>query len=441
MEFRMKKFIIIAIVLIIAALGYYFFVYGKNGDDNPFEIDQITAEAFKGDLVVSIHSNGRVTPVQTVEIKSKASGEIIELAVDVGDYVNKGDLICRLDTTTVMNSYLQAKADLNVAQVTVKKRQREFERQKTLFEKDLLSEQELDNTELLLEQAKASLVRAEAAFSIAEEQLQDTEIRSPISGIVLQKQVEEGQIISSGVSTVTGGTLIMQIAEMDSVYVVAEVDETDIGQVETGQRVKVNADAYPDMNFEGRVQKIAPMATVEQNVTVFEVTTQIDNSEGFLKAGMNSSIEIITAEAYGAVLVPNDAIKDPEAVGYTGEIAQGEQKIGGEEGQKRPSREEMRERMKNMTPEEIAEFRKRRQEQVEAMADKKVVMVKREGEFVPQLVTVGKSNLDYTQVISGISIGDTVDATPVSLMMQQRAEMRERFERRSGSMGGLRKSE
>ncbi|HER00070.1 MAG TPA: efflux RND transporter periplasmic adaptor subunit [candidate division Zixibacteria bacterium] len=438
----MKKFIIIAIVLIIAALGYYFFVYGKNSNENPYEIDQITAEAFKGDLVVSIHSNGRVTPVQTVEIKSKASGEIIELGVDVGDYVHKGDLICRLDTATVMNSYLQAKADLNVAQVTVKKRRREFDRQKTLFEKELLSEQELDNTELLLEQAKASLVRAEAAFSIAQEQLEDTEIRSPINGIVLQKQVEEGQIISSGVSTVTGGTLIMQIAEMDSVYVVAEVDETDIGQVEAGQRVKVNADAYPDLNFEGRVEKIAPMASVEQNVTVFEVTTQIDNSEGYLKAGMNSSIEIITAEAYGAVLVPNDAVKDPEAVGYTGEIAQGEQKIGeGAEGQKRPSREEMREKMKNMSPEEIAELRKRRQEQQEAMADKKVVMVKREGQFVPQLVSVGKSNLDYTQVISGISVGDTVDATPVSMMMRQRAEMRERMEQRSGSMGGLRKSE
>ncbi len=438
----MKKFIIIAVVLIISALGYYFFVYGKNGEENPFEIQQITAEAFKGDLVVSIHSNGRITPVQTVEIKSKASGEIIEMAVDVGDYIQKGDLICRLDTTTVMNSYRQAKADLNVARVTVDKRQREFERQKTLFEKGLASEKELDDMELLLEQARASLVRNEAAFSIAEEQLEDTEIRSPISGIALRKEVEEGQIISSGVSTVTGGTLIMQVAEMDSVYVVAEVDETDIGQIEMGQKVKVNADAYPDLNFRGQVMKIAPMATVEQNVTVFEVTTQIDNSEGYLKAGMNSSIEIITAEAYDAVLVPNGAIKDPEEVGFTGEIAQGDKKIGGEEGgQKQMSREEMREKMKNMSPEEIAEMRKKRQEQREAIADKKVVLVKREGEFVPELVSVGKSNLDYTHVLSGISVGDTVDATPFSLMMKQRAEFRERMERYRGSMGGLKKSD
>ncbi len=426
----MKKLITISVIVIVLALGGYLLFGRGTTEENPFQIKQITAQAIKGDLVVSIHSNGTVTPVQTVEIKSKASGEIIEMPVDAGDHVTKGDLICRLDTTTVLNDYLQAEADLTVARVTVKKRQRDFDRQKVLFEKELVSQQQLDESELALEQAKSSLVRARAAFSTAEERYEDTEVRSPIDGTVLRRPVEEGQIISSGVSNVSGGTLIMHIAAMDSVYVVADVDETDIGRIELGQKVKVNADAFPEMEFEGKVLKISPIAKVEQNVTVFEVTTLIDNSAGLLKAGMNSTIEVITAEAYGAVLVPNDAVKDPREIGYTGEIAQGQQKIpSGERDQRPPSGKGRPGGPGKMSPGGKPDV------------EKKVVMVKRNGEFVPELVTVGKSNLDYTQVIAGIAAGDTVDATPVSLMMQQRQEFRERMEQRRGSMGGLKKSD
>ena len=440
----MKKFLIIAIVIAACALVYYFFFTGSGEANNPFQISQITAQAFSGDLIVSIHSNGTVTPVQTVEVKSKASGEIIEMSVDVGDYIHKGDLICRLDTTTVTNDYLQSKADYNVAETTVEIRKRDFERQKSLFEKGLISQLDLDESELLYEQAVASLVRSKSSYDNSIEALEDTEIRSPIDGIILQKPVEKGQIISSGVSNVSGGTQIIQVAQMDSVYVVADVDETDIGKVKMNQKVKVTADAHPDKAFQGRVEKIAPIATIDQNVTVFEVTTLIDNSQNLLKAGMNCSIEVITSEAYGAVLVPVDAVKDPQAVGYTGEIAQGQQTIpsgggpGGQGGGQMPNREEMRKKMQSMTPEQRdsvrQEFMKMRQSQM-ADAQKKVVMVKKNGEFVPELVTVGESNLDYTQVITGIAVGDTVDATPTSMMMQQRQEMRERMKAHSNTGG------
>ena len=435
----MKKILIIATVIAVCALVYYFFFTGKGEANNPFQISQITAQAFSGDLIVSIHSNGTVTPVQTVEVKSKASGEIIEMSVDVGDFIHKGDLICQLDTTIVTNDYLQSKADYNVAETTVKTRKRDYDRQKTLFEKGLISQQALDDSELLYEQAVAALVRATSSYDNSKEALEDTEIRSPIDGIILRKPVEKGQIISSGVSNVSGGTQIIEVAQMDSVYVVADVDETDIGKVKMNQKVKVTADAHPDQTFQGRVQKIAPIATVDQNVTVFEVTTLIDNSQDLLKAGMNCSIEVVTSEAYGAVLVPVDAVKDPQAVGYTGEAIQGQQTIpSGTPGGQMPNREEMRKKMQNMTPQQRdsvrQEFMKMREAR-QADAEKKVVIVKRDGEFVPELVTVGESNLDYTQVVTGISVGDTVDATPTSMMMQQRQEMRERIKAHSNTGG------
>jgi HlyD family secretion protein len=436
----MKKVLIIGLILVIAGASvWYFFLRDGNGEENPFEITQRTAVAFKGDLVVSIHSNGTVEPVQTVEVKSKASGEILKMAVDVGDYVYRDSLICLLDTTTAYNDYRQAEADYKVALVSVKQKERDFERQKQLYDKNLLSEKELDIAELALEQAKATLVRATSTLSTSKERLEDTEIRSPMNGLVLQKAVEEGQIISSGVTNVSGGTTIVRVARMDSVYVVADVDETDIGQVDLGQRVQVEADAFPDMKFRGVVEKISPLAKVEQSITVFEVTTKIDNSTDLLKAGMNCTIEVVTAEAYDAVLVPNDAVKDPEDVGLTGEVAMGEQKIPTEG--KRPSREEIMEKVKDMTPDERQEFRKKMMERRKAMADKKVVMVKRNGEYEPQMVSVGESNLDNTEIISGLEVGDTVDATPVSLMMQQRKEMRERIQRYRGNMGGLKKTD
>ena len=435
----MKKFVIIALVIIAGgAVAWYFFLHEGNAEENPFEITQQIAVAKKGDLLVSIHSNGTIEPVQTVEVKSKASGEIIMMGIDVGDYIYRDSLICILDTTTAYNDYRQAEADHRVAKVAVRQKEREYNRQKKLFDQNLLSEKELDEAEVALEQARATLVRATSSLSTAEERLEDTDIRSPMNGLVLRKLVEEGQIISSGVTNVSGGTTIVQVAQMDSVYVVADVDETDIGQIQLGPRVEVEADAYPDTKFKGVVEKIAPIATVDQNVTVFEVTTKIDNRNDMLKAGMNCTIEVVTSEAYDVVLVPNDAVKDPEEMGLSGELSMGQEKIPTED--KRPSREEMMEKMKSMTPEERRQFRKEMMERRKAMADKKVIMVKRNGEFVPEIVTVGDANLDYTHVLSGLSAGDTIDATPFSMMMQQRKELRERIERYRGGMGGLKKT-
>jgi HlyD family secretion protein len=194
------------VVAAVAVAGWLYFSSGDEPSASSFDLTRY-GMATRGDLTVSISAVGAVEPIHAIEIKSKASGEIIELAFEEGDFVSEGELLVRLDPTTVRNEYDQAKADFEVAQVTLEQRGKDLKRQKDLYDRGLISETDYDAARLSYEEANSQHVRARAALSTNTERLEDTEIRSPISGLVLSRQVEEGQIISSGTSSVTGGTL------------------------------------------------------------------------------------------------------------------------------------------------------------------------------------------------------------------------------------------
>lgn len=426
----MKKVFLIAIILAVVAGGAYLvFGYGKK-DNTAAAVTSKPVLPIRGELKVSITSTGKVEPVKTVDVKSKASGEITKLFYEAGEYVNAGDLLATIDKEQVQYSYDKAVADLEVAKVSLETNEREFNRQKELFDKGMISEADIDAAKMSLEQARATLVRTKAAASDAKKQLDDTVIRAPISGLIIARNVEEGNIIASGISNVSGGTLLMQIAQVDSVFIVASVDETDIGKVELGQKVEVEADAYPDKKFHGEVLKIAPMAQVQQNVTVFEVTTKVDNAERKLKTGMNASIEIITAFAENALLVPNAAVKDPKKMPGAG----GEVMAGGGQGQ-RPQGQQAPTAGAN--PQTAARFGNRFQEGERAGKDTKLVFVVTNGQVTPKRVVVGAANLDYTQILEGLAESDSVDVTPFSQMMQDRQAWRERMASRMGGMPGM----
>lgn len=493
----MKKLLITVIVIIVAAGAWYLlFGFGSSDETAQSVIATRIVTPERGNLRVTINSSGKVEPVKTVEVKSKASGEVIQLNFEAGDYVERGELLCKIDPEQVQYDYNRAEADLAVAKVSLETQQRDLERQKELYERELISDAELDQVQLAVEQAKAQLVRAEASVSDAKKRLDDTVIRAPISGLILRCPIEEGNIISSGTSTVTGGTLLMEIAQVDSVYIVAQVDETDIGKVDVGQPVMVEADAYPDEIFRGEVLRISPVALEEQNVTVFEVTTKVDNKARQLKSGMNSSVEIVTAFAQNALLVPNAAIRDPRKLGMmaglmgggrngrpgrgmvqpgseasASETAAGPEKQNGkiDENRKRAAEGEVGDSTK-VTPEGTGDpggpavgqgrpgmpgggQRAGRSGSGWPGAgagqwggpgggmDKnvKLVFVIENGETVPKRVVVGPSNLDYTQILEGLTEADSVDATPVSRMMEDREAMLERMSRWS-SVPGLKKS-
>jgi HlyD family secretion protein len=410
----------VVVAVLLAAAGWWYFASDKaDSSSNPLVR---TALATTGDLVVSVTATGRIDPIEQVDVKSKASGEIVELPIEVGDSVHNGDLIARLDRRTAQNDYDQAKADQGVAEVTLEQRQKELNRQQGLFDRGLTAESVLDDARLAYEQANSQLVRTRAALLTTQERLEDTEIRAPIDGIVLTRPVERGQIISSGTTTVTGGTLLCTIANMNQVHVIADVDETDIGKVEPGMTASIAADAFPDSKLEGNVERVAPLAKVEQNVTMFEVTVLVNNHDGLLKAGMNATVEVIMARADDVLLVPARAVEmrplEGAASGDRPHDTSGAHRRTDSQSGGRPAGQStwaagQRPRGR------LAPF----------------VQVRRNGQDSYQRVRTGLSNLDDVEITEGLAEGDTVVYSLTSGAMASREAFRDRMRSRNAVPG------
>lgn len=312
----MKKIVIpvvAAAVVIIAIVA----MRGRD-KDNP-EIGYDVAAAEIGPLWVKVSATGLVQPFVEVEVKSKASGVVTELPLEAGDAVNRGQVIARLDPVEILNQLESEEAALAVARQNVRVQEEEVHRAEELSKHGLVSERDLEAARLDLERARADEVARRISVADVKKRLDDTVLRSPIDGIVLEKLVEVGQVISSGVSNVSGGTTLAIVADLRRVFVTADVDETDIGRVREGLRVEVVPDAYPHETFHGVVERINPKSKVVQNVTTFEVMTVVENEEDLLKAGMNANVDIVIAGRDDALVVPRKAVQQPaEAMAIAG---------------------------------------------------------------------------------------------------------------------------
>ena len=229
---------------------------GPDAGQDALRYKEVTAE--RADFRIAVTANGLVKPIDRIELKSKASGAVIELPIEVGDQVEKGALIAKLDQVDERTALAQARADLDIARAELDLAEKNFERRQQLFSGDIISKEAQDQTELDLAVARSKLVQATTALDRAEEQMEDTVIRSPVDGIILQKYVERGQIIASGVSNVGGGTPIADVADMRNVHIEAGIDEIDISKIVVGQKAAIRAEAYPDKVYTGEVVRIAP---------------------------------------------------------------------------------------------------------------------------------------------------------------------------------------
>lgn len=419
----MKKFVIVFIVLIITIAAYWIFVRGgKSGSTNNSAYSRTTAAVVKrGNLVISVSSTGVIEPVQVVDLKSKASGEIIELPIEEGDSVAKGQLIARLDASTARNDFEQKSADLEVARVALSQATKQADRQLQLYKQGLISELDYENALLAKEQANSNLIRATTALEDSRERLAETTIRAPFDGIVLKKYVEIGQIIASGISAVSGGTTLATVADMSKVYVRTAVDEVDIGQIKVGMKATVVPESYPDRQFEGNVVRIIPLAKSEQNVTTFDVTILVDNTDGLLMSGMNASVEILAGHKENILLVPREALLDPRmAAQFTGS---GQNPVS--EGQSENSKGSRRPRQ----PAEKAAGNSESKTTPTATSGnpKKLAIVQRNGQPIPVQVEIGLSNFEIAEVISGLSEGDTVLTTTISKALKDREAFMQRM--------------
>ena len=287
-----------------------------SNDESVDEVSSLTTvEVTRGDLSIRAEATGTVEPIRTVEVKSKASGEILRLHADVGDQVGPGSLLADIDPRDVQNRFNQTEADLAVAQARLEISEAQLERSDQLLGAAVITPQEHESSRLEFANSQASLVKAETNHDLAILQLNDVRIRAPAAGTIIQKSVEEGVVIQSASQNVSGGTALFMMANLKEMQVRTLVDETDMGQLASGLEAIVTVEAFPDESFRGVVDKIEPQATVVQNVTMFPVIVSLDNSSGLLKPGMNAEVEVLIDEALDVVLVPNNAIVQTSDVG------------------------------------------------------------------------------------------------------------------------------
>jgi HlyD family secretion protein len=306
------------------------------------------AKAERVDLARSVVATGKVEPVTKVEIKSKASGIIRELPVNVGDTVRRGQVICELDQNDLLPRLRQAQAAYGMAQAALKSAhadyeryqvdaagpdlpylKRDVERARSLFKDQLIAQNTRDDAEKNYELArnrqqsaisnlavaKAAIAKAEASREQAgavvaqsEEDLRNATIVSPIDGVVLSRDREIGDAVSSILIMGSGATLIMTLGDLSEVYVKGKVDESDIGKVYLGQAARITVESYRDQKFLGHVTKISPMGVEKDNVTTFEVRVSISNLSRKLRAEMTANAEIILEERKGVIAIPEGAL-------------------------------------------------------------------------------------------------------------------------------------
>ncbi|HWX94184.1 MAG TPA: efflux RND transporter periplasmic adaptor subunit [Terriglobales bacterium] len=314
------------------------------------------AKVEKGDLAKSVVATGKVEPITKVEIKAKASGIVKKLYVDAGDRVKKGQLLAELDKEEIEARVAQAKAQLEASQASAKGTEADLERAKVdaegvdvpmlkraydraqgMAKEGVVSASALDdaqkNYELALNkqnvakaqllvlkakigQAQAQVMQDHANLQQLEEQLGYTTITSPIDGIILSRDVEVGDAVSSILVLGSSATLVMTLGDTSEVYVKGKVDESDIGKVYMAQPARIKVESFKDKTFNGKVTKISPMGVEKDNVTTFEVRVSINNPGGELKAAMTANAEIILEEHKNVLQIPEGSIlydKDKKA--------------------------------------------------------------------------------------------------------------------------------
>jgi HlyD family secretion protein len=268
-----------------------------------------TAAVERRTIVVQAEATGIIEPINVVEVKSRASGQITEMPVETGTLVRPGSLIVQLDTRDVQNQFDQAKADLEASEASLKVAEQNKARSDELFRAQIITAQENEQAGLTYQNALSQIVRARTNLDLAQQRLDDARVVAPVMGTIIEKPVALGQVIQSGTSAVGGGTTIVKMADLTKVRARALVNETDIGRVTPGQEATVIVDAFPDRPFRGTVEKIEPQAVVQQNVTMFPVLVSLENREGLLLPGMNGEVSIVSDRRENVVAVPNEAIR------------------------------------------------------------------------------------------------------------------------------------
>jgi HlyD family secretion protein len=368
-----KKTLIIGVVVVVAIAGYWKWGRAAKSPIEEPEKTRRTVKVERGTIELKVSTTGRVVSNRDVDIKSKASGQIIRFPYDISDRVTSGALLAELDPVDEIRNVTQREAALASARARLEQAKQEYQvalvnmetqtssalaelaaatvrerdararlaREEELYQKGLTTKESLDaarseaasaanqlrqaevkvaqtknlprNVEMKRQDvilAEADVKRAEVDLQNAQQRLRETKIFAPMDGVVTAKMVQEGQIISSGISNVGGGTTLLTLSDLSRIFVNANVDESDIGKVKLGQRATITCDAYPGRRFRGKVVRIATKGTNNNNVVTFEVKIEVEGEgKELLRPEMTANVEIQADRKEDVLLLPNEAVQ------------------------------------------------------------------------------------------------------------------------------------
>lgn len=341
---RLWLWIILIAIVVLGATGFGIARFASGSGIDPNKIGKVS----RGDVARSVVATGKITPITQVEVKSKASGIVEKLYVDINKVVRKGEPLAQLDQQEIAAQVEAQRAQLGAAEANVANFEAALEQDKVnaaapdlpmykvtldrnqeMVKQGLVPQQSLDNANrdylaalnkrdaahaqlgvdgAKLKQAKAQVSQSQATLNQLNEQLSYTTILAPMDGVVLSRDVEIGDAVSSILVLGSTATLVMTVGDTTEVYVKGKVDEADIAHVYMGQAARIKVESFRDRYFQGKVTKISPMGVEKDNVTTFEVRVSINNPGGELKAQMTANAEILLDEHKGVLTVPENAV-------------------------------------------------------------------------------------------------------------------------------------
>lgn len=393
-----------------------------------------TAGVERRTIEVAVNSAGIVEPLATVEVKSKASGEVLDLLVATGDKVEQGALMVRIDPRTVRNRLDQADAELKAARARRGIAQTQIARVELLVEAGTLTQSDLEQAQLDLANSEAQVVTSRVSVENARIAVDDTDIRAPIAGTIIFKPVEIGQVISSPTQDFSGGTMLMQMADLSAVQIRSLVDETDIGKIRPGMTASILVAAYPNQPFPGEVVKIEPQAVIEQNVTMFAVLISIQNPDGLLMPGMNAEVDISIARSDNALTIPVMALRTDRDVESTASIlGRSEDAIrdvlsgGGDKKVAGPGAPKSKEKRGRSRSRPTTDYR---------FGGEFWVVLDSEGQEIRK-ITTGVTDLSRVEVLSGLDESERVLILPSSHLMETQQDLQNFINRRRTGVPGI----
>ncbi|MBO4613398.1 MAG: efflux RND transporter periplasmic adaptor subunit [Bacteroidaceae bacterium] len=265
-----------------------------------------TAMVEKQDITTSVTATGTIEPVTSVDVGTQVSGIVSKLYVDYNSVVKAGQVIAELDRTNLLSTLASAQANLKSAQSDLDYQKTNYERYKALYDQGLISANDFEQARLSYVRAQQTVAQQQESVKRAQTDLGYATITSPIDGVVLSKEVEEGQTVASSFNT---PTLFKIAKDLTDMRVIADVDEADIGEVKEGQRVAFTVDAYPNDTFEGSVTQVRQQATTESNVVTYQVVISAPNQDLKLKPGLTANVTIFTMEVRDVLAVTAKALR------------------------------------------------------------------------------------------------------------------------------------